>query len=307
MMKEEYNKIFWRTGLEITPETFIQVDNYVCAQQNLIRKLVNLQYYGLLPEMEAGAPALTVNANLHGSEIMIERLFCNGVTKEGHLIQFSNEQLPAMKNQRLMTRSNTSGCCYVVLRIKSFEQTLIEPVENLETPLALPVYELDVKELTQIAGNELPILKIDTSQYSPKIDPNYIPPCMAVRSCEILLEQYRKLKQMVTDIIAVVSGKKSQYQQLLYPVTILLFELEHFSLNNPPYYFIQLLKKTVKTIDFFVKHSEWNLTNVIKMPYIHDDIAIILQSLAKCFQDIQLFIGKATVVKEKEEDFTPRI
>ena len=306
-MMKEYNKIYWRTGLEITPETFIQVDNYVCAQQNLIRKLLNLQYYGLLPEIEGGAPALTVNASLRGSEIMIERLYCNGVTKEGHLIQFGDEQLQAMRNQRLMTKGNTSGGCYVVLRVKSFEQTLIEPVENLETPLALPVYELDVKELMQIAGNELPVLKIDTSQYSPRIDPNYIPPCMAVRSYEKLMEQYHNLKQVVTEIITVISGRKSQYQQLLYPITLLFFDLEHFSLHNPPYFLIQLLKKTVKTVDFFVKSNEWNLTDVIKMPYVHDDIVVVLNSLAKCFKDIQLFIGKATVIKEKEEDFTPRI
>ena len=307
MMKDEYKKIFWKTGLEITPDTFEQADSYWVAQQNLIRKLLNLQYYGLLPVNDTDVPSITVNAMLNGPDISIEQLYCNGVTRDGHLIQFGNDQQHALKNQRLLISGHSSGCCYVVLRIKPFEHTLVEPVENLETPLALPVYELDVKELTQIAGNELPVLKIDSSQYGSKIDLTYIPPCMSVRSYDKLLEQYRSLKQVVAEIISVLNGKKSQYQQVLYPVTLLLFDLEQFSLHNPPYYLVQLLKKTVKTIDFFVKHSEWNLTDVINMPYLHDDISIILKSLAKCFQDIQLFIGKATVVKEKEEDFTPRI
>jgi len=329
-MKDEYKKIFWRTGLEITPDTFSQADNYFCAQQNLIRKLLNLQYYGLLPVNDMAAttmpasaplgydtsashvnywatPSLTVSASLNGPVISIEQLSCNGVTKEGHLIQFNNDQLTPLRNQRLMITGSMSGCCYVVIRINSFEHTLVEPVENEETPYALPVYELDVKELTQIAGNELPVLKIDTTQNSPKIDLNYIPPCMAVCSYDKLVEQYSNLKQVVTEIVSVMNGKKSQYQQLLYPVTILLFDLEQFSLHNPPYYLVQLLKRTIRTIDFFVKHNEWNLTNVIKMPYLHDDISIILKSLAKCFQDVQQFIGKATVIKEKEEDFTPRI
>ena len=306
MMKDEYKKIFWDTGLEITPDTFIQADHYLCAQHNLIRKLVNLHYYGLLPADDTDAPSLTVNATLNGPEIAIEQLYCNGVTKDGHLIQFTNDQLRALKKQRLTITGHTSGC-YVVLRVNSFKHTLVEPVENPETPFALPVYELDVKALANIAGNELPVLKIDNSQYGLIINWNYIPPCMAVRSYEKLMEQYRSLKQVATEIVSVMNGKKSQYQQVLYPVTLLLFDLEQFSLNTPPYYLVQLLKKTVMTIDFFVKSNEWRLTDVLNMPYLHDDISIILKSLLKSFQDIKLFIGKATVIKEKEEDFTPRI
>ena len=307
MMKDEHKKIYWQTGLEITPDTFIASDNYVSAQQNLIRKLVNLQYYGLLPVSDASAPSLIVNASMNGSEISIEHLFCNGVTRDGYLIQCNNEHLPALRRQRLTVAGRSSGYSYVVLRTIPFEQTLVEPVENEETPFALPVYELDVKELTQIGGNELAILRIECSPYSSRIDLNYIPPCMAIRSHEKLIEQYRLMMQAVDRILKAMLGKKSEYQQVLYPFTMLLFDLEQFSPHNPPYYLVQTLKKTIKTVDFFVKSSQWNLTEVMNIPYIHDDIDLMLQALAKCFQDIQIFIGKATVVKEKEEDFTPRI
>ena len=301
-MKYRYNKIFWRAGQEITPETFIQADNYICAQQNLIRKLINLQYYGLLPIDDTNAPSFTVNATLNGAELSIEQLCCNGVTKEGYLIDFNTNQLPSAKKNRLIVPGNASRFSYVVLRIHPFEHTLVEPVVNEETPFALPVYELDIKELTNIEGNELPVLKIDSSQGHPAIDRNYIPPCMSIRSHQQLLDHYWHLKQSLNGILTALNGKKEQYAQLIYPVSFLLFDLEQLSLNAPPFHLIQLLKKTVKTIGFFTKNAQWTQAQVINAPYTHDDITPTLQALAKCFQEIHHFIGKGV-----KEEFMPRI
>ena len=300
MMKDYYKKLYWRAGQEITPETFEHADNYNCVQQNLIRRLLNLQYYGLLPVNEASAPSLTVQATLNGSEISVEQLRCNGITKEGHLIAFDNYPL----RNRLSFAALTARTCYVVLRVKSFEYNLIEPVENEETPLALPIYELDIKELTQIAGNELPVLKIENSGYNSRIDWSYIPPCMSFSSYQRLREQYRELKQLLTEILSAMAAKKAQFQPVIQPFTFLLFDLDQLLPNNPPYDLILILKKMVKTVTFFVKSVPPSITEMLNIPYIHDDISIILHSFMKCFQDMHLFIGKERVI---EEDFTPRI
>ena len=69
-MKTEYRKIFWKAGQEITPETFIQADHCICAQQNLIRKLLNRQWYGLEPE------EITYYEMLMQQKITVRSLLC---------------------------------------------------------------------------------------------------------------------------------------------------------------------------------------------------------------------------------------
>jgi len=300
-MKSEYHKIFWKAGQEITPETFIQADHYVCAQQNLIRKFLNRQWYGLLPADDAGAPSFTVNASVQGAAVRIDQLCCRAITKEGYLIAFDPKLLPSVQQDRLSLAALQQGIYYVVLRILPFEHALLEPVVNEETPYALPVFEFDLKPPTNIAGNELPILKIDASRQA--IDPRYIPPCMSLSANRQLIENFLSLKQSAATVKSMLAGKKEQYADALYPVAMLLFDLEQFSAYDPPYYMIQLFKKFFRTIGYFIPQLQKQLEEAVNTPYYHNDISSLLQSIEKCFGDIQQFLGEKVV----EEDFTPKI
>ena len=302
-MKSEYHKIFWRAGQEITPETFIQADRYICAQQNLIRKFLNRQYYGLLPVNEAGATSFSVNASLQGAAVRIEQLCCHAITKEGYLIAFDNELLHGVQQDRLSLAACPQGIYYVVLRVFPFEHKLLEPVENEETPYALPVFEFDLKPLTHIAGNELPILKIDCSRQQPAIDRNFIPPCMSVSAHQQLMETYLNMRQSAAMVKTMLIKKKEQYAELFYPVSMMLFDLEQFSVYDPPYNLILQLKKFLKTIGYFIQQLQRELDQVVNSLYRHDDISGLLQAIDKCFRDIQQFLGETVV----EEDFTPQI
>jgi hypothetical protein len=97
--------------------------------------------------------------------------------------------------------------------------------------------------------------------------------------------------------------KKEEYAELVYPVTMLLFDLEQFSAYDPPYYLIVLLKKILKTIGYFIEQLQRELEQTVNIPYQHNDISGLLQSIDKCFRDVQKFLGETVV----EEDFTPKI
>ena len=305
-MKRAYRKIFWRIGQEITPETFKQADNYISAQHNLIRRLINRQYYGLFPVKDAKMPSINVNATLKGAEIMMEQLNCMGITRGGCLIDFQDSQLRNIRQKRLSITSQSAAVCYVVLRVYPFDHLLIEPVDNEETPFAIPVYDFEIRDLAHIEGNELPVLKINNNRQHPYIDWNYIPPSMSICSHGRLMEYYRNFNQIIAEILTLITQKKAHLVQLIYPVSSLIFDMEHFSLNEPPFYFIQLLKKIVKTIGLFIPEIQKSHEAVLKAPYYHDDIAGLLQGLIKCFQDIKMIIGKEEIEVEVE-DLTPRI
>jgi hypothetical protein len=299
-MKSEYHKIFWKAGQEITPETFIQADDYVCAQQNLIRKILNRQYYGLLPDHEPDAPSFAVSASVQGAAVRIGQLCCRAVTREGCLIAFDPALLPAVQQEKLSLAACAGGIYYVVLRVLPFQRAPLEPVQSEETPYALPVFELDLKTLTSIAGNELPVLKIDGNRQA--IDPGYIPPCMSVSACQPLIDIFMNMRQAAAAVKSMLAGKEEQYAEAFYPVAMLLFDLEQFSAYDPPYYLVQLLKKFIRTIGYFIPQLQKQLEETVNTPYHHNDIAPLLQSIDKCFRDVRQFLGTAP-----KEDFTPKI
>ena len=303
-MYQMVNKIFWRVGQEITPDTFVQADNYICSQHNLIRRLISGKYYGLLPQTDADAPSLSVKANLNNRDLHIEQLACNGTTEAGYLALFEHSWLSSLPKRRLSIPDSNANAFYIVLRINPYEQVLIEPVDNEEAPKAHSVYELDIRKLDEIAANELVILKIDNSNHSQAIDINYIPPCMSVNSCSVLLEVFNLVKQLLTEIRTIIESKKDQFGKLMYPLTLLHHELNEFSLTDSPIAFVRLIKKIIITYQFFIPDIQKIMLPDSFSKYCHNDAAVTFKSLLSYLNEVKLMVGK---VEEVEEDFMPQI
>ena len=304
IMDQMVNKIFWRTGQEITPDTFIQADNYICSQHNLIRRLIAGKYYGLLPQTVADAPSLSVKANLNNGNLYIEQLDCHGTTEAGYLALFKQNLLASLPKQQLSIHDSNTPAFYVVLRINPYEQVLIEPIDNAEAPEAHSAYELDIRTLNEIAANELAILKINNSNHSLAIDIDYIPPCIAVNSCAGLREIFDSVKQLFTEIRLIIGAKKDQFGKLMYPLTLLHHELDEFLLSDSPIALVKLIKKFMITYQFFIPDIR-----KIRLPdsfseYCHNDVAVTFKSLLSYLNEVKLIVGN---VELEEEDFTPKI
>ena len=331
-MKQKYNKICWRIGQEITPDTFIQADNYISSQHNLIRRLIAGKYYGLLPPPgETGAPSLTVRANVNNRDFYLENLSCFGTTEMGYLISFENYPIGVASSSSLGVASryaaspdppgvasryaplpaklsipdSAASAFYVVLRINPYQQVLIEPVDNDEAPEAHAEYQLAIRELNQIAADELAIVKIDNSHYSPAIDNDYIPPCMSVNACSNLLEVFESFQTLFTEIQSIIEHKKDQFGKMMYPLILLHHELEGFSSGEPPIALVRLIKKFMATYRFFIPEVRKIAHPDALGEYCHDDVAIIFKSLLSSLHEVKMMVGKVEIVEE--EDFTPKI
>jgi hypothetical protein len=301
IMKQKVNKLFWRSGQEITPDTFIHADNYICSQHNLIRKLIAGKYYGLIPNEVDDALSFTVKATLNNNVLYMEQLVCCGTTEAGYMVQFGHDVLSSLSKKQLSIPNSNANAFYVVLRVNPFEQVLIEPVDNDEAPEAHSAYELAIREINQIATDELAILKIDNT-HSPVIDPNYIPPCMSINSCSKLLEVFASAKTLFFEIRSIIERKQYQFGKLMYPLTLLHHELNEFSQEDPPIVLVRLIKKIMITCQFFIPDVQKIVRPDSLGEYCHNDVAIIFKSLLSCLHEIKLMVGK-----EMEEDFTPKI
>ena len=306
-MEREYKKIFWKIGQEITPETFIHADNYICSQQNLIRSMITYRYYGLLPQLDGGAKSLIVKASMSNKDINVEKLDCYGVTGNGSLIEFENIMLLALQNKRLSIPYTKAKVLYIVLRVNPFEQVLIEPVEDEEKPQGYATYELDIKELDRIEGNELAILKIDNIDSSPEIVDDYIPPCMSIDSSDKLTDCYGKFKKLFEEIQSQINLKKAFYHEAIYPLQLLQFDFDEFPLSEPPIALIRLIKKIIRTYTFFIPDIRQVEAVDFSAPYNHNDVMDVLRPLLKYLHEVRTIVSKEEKPVIIEEDFTPKI
>ena len=302
-MREKRNKIFWRVGLEITPDTFIHADNYNCNQYNLIRRLIARENFGLLPMGEMGATPFVVRAGLNNREVCLEQLVCCGATEAGYLVLFDDERLAALPKKQV-TIPNVGAAFYVVLRINPYEQVLIEPVDYEEAPEASSAYELCVRELGKIAADELAVVKVLNNGYSTVIDADYIPPCMSVNACSKLSEVFVSFKKLFTEIRSIIEQKKDQFGKLMYPLTLLHCELDDFSPSDTPKALVGLIKKFIMTYQFFIPDIRQIAVPDAQRAYNHNDVALIFKSLLSYLQEVKLIVGKVEMI---EEDFTPQI
>jgi len=301
-MEQKVHKIFWRIGQEITPETFIQADNYICSQHNLIRRLIASNNYGLLPQTEVDAPSLSIQTNVNNKDVYIEKLVCSGTTSTGYLIEMENHMVTSLPKKHLTIPDSEAKSLYIVLRVNPFEQVLINPVTNEDAPAAHYAYELNIRELDQIGEDELAIIKINNSNNTPVIDHDYIPPCMSVNSCSKLLEIYKLIKQLLTEILSHVEHKGYLVGTAIYPLRMLHDEFDEFSLLSPPVALIRLVKKIIRTCQFFIPDLRTIASPDFLREYNHNDASITFKSLLSCLQDISKIVGQG-----KEDDFMPRI
>ena len=300
------NRIFWRIGQEITPDTFIQADKYISCQHSLIRRLIAGKYFGLIPPCAESALTHTIRVRMDYRDVHVEQITCCGTTESGFIVQFTKDMLAALPHQQVSVPNTRASAYYLVLRVNPFEQVLIEPVDNNEAPEAHSAYELSIKELAQIGPDELAILKLDCTGRSQAVDPEYIPPCISIDSYSKLLNLFDSIKTLFTEIRTIIHAKKDQFGKLMYPLTLLHHELNEFAPSSPPIALVSLIKKFILTYQYFIPDIRKIINSDSLDKYCHNDISLIFKSLLSCLQEIKMMVSQVEI-EEEEEDFTPKI
>jgi hypothetical protein len=173
-------------------------------------------------------------------------------------------------------------------------------VDNEEAPEAHSASGLAIRELSQISADELAILKINNHAV---IDNDYIPPCMSINACSALLEVFGSVKTLFAEIRSIIMQKRDQFGKLIYPITLLHYELDEFSLYDSPGALVRLIKKFIMTYQFFIPDIRKIMRVETLEAYCHNDVAIIFKSLLSCLQTIKQRVGTVEI----DEDFTPKI
>lgn len=294
---EKYNKIYWKRGLEITPEIFITSDNYNTYQQNIIRRLCTINSYGILPPIKEGNLCFEIEYKITDNILYINNLLCNAITKQGYMIDIGDD-FDFYKEIDLNDCINSEY--YIILNVSPYDN---EVVINQEI-YAQPSYELVVKKADKINYSGIPILKISYSKNNCwEADSEYILPSISICSDKNLISKYNSINRKIDSIISHIKN-----DELLLNISMLKLELDNEFKYATPYSLVLFLKKTCKIFELFFK-DKLEKPKYILEEYDHNNISYILNLGLEYLETVEQKLTEVVEIKPEPvaDDNTPEI
>lgn len=241
-------RIDWRSGMEITPQTFIEMENNIFENRILLRKILAAKAYGIIPWTK-----FSIIHELHSDTLVLKQVTCD--------VLFPNGQLAVVDTRVPITLpipGSQSKELYLVLEMgdhqTSFEKDGIPFVSN--------EYRFDLKELSAIRVAQ-PLLKLVKQNESWMVHDTYIPPVITCRSSTALLEKIDVLKKSVDKIIE--HEHAALMEDRVY-VMMLLDQLKTFSVDDSLRELMLLCRRVATALGYSVMQQKIELS----LPYIMD-------------------------------------
>jgi predicted component of type VI protein secretion system len=209
-------RINWKQGMEITPEIFIESDNYHIAERQLLGTLLASRLYGIFPDSK-----FTMHYEIHNQEIVIQISNCIALLSNGDVI---NIQRNISFNKALPIDETAEY--YAILSQKHIDENELHIV---------PQYDISFKKTNEPIDNGIPVLKL----FRNDVDANYIPPSIALNSVDLLMNKYIEIKNIIHKTFNYYPENDLNYLLL----TLLQLELNNLSSKESPETLVQLMKK----------------------------------------------------------------
>ena len=286
---EKQHRINWRKGMEITPEIFIQSDNYHIAARKLLERLAASRLYGIFPNSN-----FMIDYELHNNHIEIKISNCIALLRDGSVINIQDKT--SFKSE--LPLDETSEYYGILSVIPDNKQFIDENALHIVSQ-----YELSFKKTNETIETGIPVLKIFKKQEEWEADTNYIPPVMALNSVSSLMNKYLDIKNVIHKIIDYYDKNDVNYLYLM----LLQIELNHFSDKESPEALMLLMQKfclifqeylkTVKEID-----TLQNMKKFRDIAYHHHEIAKILDTgYEYLIEIVKILESKPVEIPEIEE------
>ncbi|MDR1553540.1 MAG: type VI secretion system baseplate subunit TssK [Prevotellaceae bacterium] len=276
-----YKRINWQTGMEITPQVLIDADNFQIEQQNTIRRLQVMPCYGLLPESVFNA-----EIRIEGNILLINNLIIQAITPQGELIDINEQGKEYAQFDLSQYRQNAQ--LYINLNYSDLNYSdSMNP--NRETLCITPDFNRSSRKDFAL----MPIAKINNDI----LDHSYIPPCISINSHQKLWQKFNEIREKISNLLTEIK-EQEKYKPILWPLSLLELELNNHSetgnyseLMTPSNLFL-LIKKIA--LHFKLNNSETleKTEKLLNATYCHTEIynvmALILDSLCELEEMVKM-------------------
>ena len=277
-------RIDWQSGMEITPQTFIDMENNISENRLLVRKMIAATNFGVIPRTK-----FLVSQEIVNNTLMIKQINCDILLPSGQVVVVENNE-----PMQLVIPQKEEQVLYLTVElgesIKSFSKEDIPHVAN--------EIKYDFRPLSEIR-NAVPLLKLMQVNGVWSVFDPYILPVMSVRSSVTLLEKLDELKQETQKIIGHEHAMVLEDRVL---IMLLLEQLASFPVDDSSRELVVLCKRIASALGYSVYKQRPDLPSPNLMdiaPYLNA-FKFFLSDVATAMNDL-----KATVVEMKEPEPEP--
>ena len=280
-------RIDWQSGMEITPQTFIDMENNISENRLLVRKMLAAKSFGIIPRT-----TFSLNQELVNGTLSLKQVTCDVLLPTG-LVAVVETRVPI--NITIPDRQASE----LFLTLEVGERLM--PFEKDGVPHVVNEYKFDFKELGDIRTVQ-PLLKLVASNGTWSVYDKFIPPVMSARSSLVLLEKLEELKKSIDKII---SHEHAEFMEDRVMVMVLLEQLNSFSVDDSLRELLLLCKRIATALSYSVMQHKVELPqpNIMDAePYLNA-FQSFLGDIAIAMNDLQPKVVE--VVKEPELEPEP--
>ena len=188
-------RIDWQSGMEITPQTFIDMENNISENRLLVRKMIAAKSFGIIPRTK-----FSISHELLGGVLTLKQITCNVLLPAG--------QVAVVETKAPITLTipdKETNELYLTLEVGDHLVTF----QRDGVPHVVNEYKFDFKALQDVKTQQ-PLLKLVQANENWSVYENYVPPVMTVRTSVPLLENLDALKQSADKIVNFVLSDGSE-------------------------------------------------------------------------------------------------
>ena len=280
-------RIDWHSGMEITPQTFIEMENSIAEYRMMVRKMIAANNFGIIPRTK-----FSIIPEVFNDTVLIKQVDFDVLLPSGQIAV-----LESSANITLSIPDKDATELYLTVemgdKINNFERGGIPIVAN--------ELKLDLKALAEIR-NAVPLLKLVRNNDTWTVYDHYIMPVMTARSSVALLE---KLEELKLEVQKIVEHEHAELLEDRVLVMILLEQLSNFMVDGSLRDLMLLCMKIVTALSYSVYKHKTELNPPIIMdvePYLNAFKAF-LGDITVAMNDLKPTVVE--VVKEPEPEPEP--
>lgn len=250
----DYNsKINWMQGMELTQQTFRQLEDSLDFRQQLVLKTaLGAHQLGLIP-----GSVFRCNGNFVNNKFEIRPLECRAVLPSGRIIDIREDvtvKIPILYGDTY----------YLAVSIGEKFHTY----EREQVPRVRPIYQYSIYSPQELKKNDcFPLLRFKISEGLITIDEEFIPPCLFISENS----KYSAIRNDIIEVLTEITshsnlesgdGKRSLLHYLF------LFK----SLNNQESVkdFLSLTRELAQAVDYFIVEKNAGINAEIPSPDFFD-------------------------------------
>ncbi len=253
-------KIDWHAGMELTAQTFIELDKSLARTQQITQRVVNGNHFGIIPAVPFHCYGVFVKKTMEITPLTFMALMPSG--KILHVDENVVVDIPILYGKEYYLG------CKLGDKVRAFDKERV--------PFVCPESVCSIYTFEELEADDMiPLMKFKVEEGVFSVDKDYLPPFLNLESDSRFSEHIQTLAERVNILAEHPNLESGEGKRGLMRYA---FVLKNYSMTNRVQHFIQLLQELAQAVDYYIVRP--NMEKPVEMrecsPY---DVAVWLKWL----------------------------